>query len=87
MIFFSHEEVPDTKSYAGRGRYNNDKTVSGAKIKDRSIIFGERDQEMQAEIYQREHPQKDAEVETTPKRIIDISELRILLEEEGEKNV
>jgi len=31
MIFFHHREVPNDKSYAARGRYNNDKKVEGAK--------------------------------------------------------
>ena len=30
--FFRHEEVPTEKSYATRGRYNEDKSVSGVKI-------------------------------------------------------
>lgn len=31
MIFFSHRMVPDDRSYAARGRYNNDKEVKGIK--------------------------------------------------------
>jgi dCTP deaminase len=31
MLFFHHRMVPDDLSYAVRGRYNNDKTVQGAK--------------------------------------------------------
>jgi dCTP deaminase len=31
MVFFLHEPVPDAFSYANRGRYNGDRTVSGAK--------------------------------------------------------
>ena len=31
MVFFSHEKVPADRSYAARGRYNNDKTVSTIK--------------------------------------------------------
>jgi len=31
MVFFKHEMVPKDKSYAARGRYNGDKTVSGVK--------------------------------------------------------
>lgn len=31
MIFFEHEEVPADRSYASRGRYNNDKEVKGIK--------------------------------------------------------
>ena len=32
MVFFEHETVPDDRSYAARGRYNNDKQVT--KIKE-----------------------------------------------------
>ena len=31
LTFFEHEEVPRDRSYATRGRYNNDSSVSGAK--------------------------------------------------------
>lgn len=31
MVFFSHEEVPADRSYAARGRYNNDTSVSTIK--------------------------------------------------------
>jgi dCTP deaminase len=31
MIFFKHRAVPEDRSYAARGRYNNDKTVEGMK--------------------------------------------------------
>jgi len=31
MIFFEHEAVPQSASYATKGRYNNDKTVSAIK--------------------------------------------------------
>lgn len=31
LVFFKHEEVPLDKSYAMRGRYNNDKSVKGVK--------------------------------------------------------
>lgn len=31
IVFFEHEPVPMDKSYAARGRYNNDKKVSGIK--------------------------------------------------------
>ncbi len=31
MVFFWHEPVPDHATYATRGRYNNDKQVSGIK--------------------------------------------------------
>jgi dCTP deaminase len=32
MVFFEHEPVPHERSYAVRGRYNNDSTVSGVKV-------------------------------------------------------
>ncbi len=32
MIFFRHTPVPADKSYAARGRYNGDRSVSGAKV-------------------------------------------------------
>jgi deoxycytidine triphosphate deaminase len=31
MVFFRHAPVPEESSYKVRGRYNNDKTVSGIK--------------------------------------------------------
>lgn len=31
MLFFHHRKVPEDRSYAARGRYNNDKTVEGVK--------------------------------------------------------
>ena len=31
MVFFRHEEVPEERSYAQRGSYNNDKTVMAGK--------------------------------------------------------
>lgn len=31
MIFFSHEEVPEEASYATKGQYNGDKTVTAGK--------------------------------------------------------
>lgn len=31
MVFFRHEPVPADRSYAARGRYNNDSTVQGIK--------------------------------------------------------
>jgi dCTP deaminase len=31
VIFFEHESVPADRSYAARGRYNGDKSVSGIK--------------------------------------------------------
>ena len=31
MIFFEHEEVPEDRSYAARGQYNNDRSVTAGK--------------------------------------------------------
>ncbi len=31
VVFFEHDPVPADRSYAARGRYNNDRTVSGIK--------------------------------------------------------
>ena len=86
MIFFSHEEVPDSKSYANRGRYNNDKTVSGAKIKSKAIIFGERAQEEFQDEFDRTHISEDGD-DTPPRRILDISEVRDMIEKDGEAKV
>ena len=86
VIFFSHEEVPDDKSYAVRGRYNNDKSVSGAKKKSRSIIYGDRDEEASQEEYEKEHPAVEITMEP-PRRVIDISELREIIEGESEDKV
>lgn len=32
LVFFAHAPVPERASYAARGRYNNDKAVSGIKV-------------------------------------------------------
>ena len=86
MIFFSHEEVPESKSYAGRGRYNNDKTVSGAKTKNKAIIYGEQAQEeFQAE-FERTHLPEDG-IDTPPRRVLDISEVRDIIQEQDEQKV
>ena len=84
MIFFSHEEVPEGKSYADRGRYNNDKTVSGAKTKNKAIIYGEQAQEeFQAE-FERTHLPEDGN-DMPPRRVLDISEVRDIIEQQGEE--
>lgn len=31
MVFYKHDAVPEDRSYAARGRYNGDQTVSGVK--------------------------------------------------------
>ena len=56
MIFFQHEEVPSDKSYAIRGRYNNNKSVSGVRLDPmRAIVFGEPELDAEAEIYAETH--------------------------------
>lgn len=79
MIFFSHEEVPMDKSYATRGRYNNDTTVSGAKLKSRSIVFGDRDQDVSQEEFNKLH-RDNIENEEAPRRVLDISEVREMID-------
>ncbi len=57
VVFFQHEVVPADKSYATRGRYNNDKTVSSIKLDPtRTIVFGDEEEEREAEIYAENHP-------------------------------
>jgi deoxycytidine triphosphate deaminase len=52
IVFFKHEPVPEDKSYAVRGRYNNDKTVQGVKLDPtRSIHFGDEEEEAMAAEY------------------------------------
>ena len=86
VIFFSHEEVSDENSYAARGRYNNDKSVSGAKKKSRAIIYGDREEEVAQEEYEKVHPSPEV-IEDTPRRVIDISELREMLDGESESKI
>ena len=86
VIFFSHEEVSDENSYAARGRYNNDKSVSGAKRKSRAIIYGDREEEVAQEEYEKVHPSVEV-IEDTPRRVIDISELREMLDGESENKI
>ncbi len=57
MVFFQHSEVPADKSYAVRGRYNNDKTVSGVKLDPRrSIILGDEEQDREQDLFDADHP-------------------------------
>ena len=79
VIFFCHEEVPMENSYATRGRYNNDKTVSGAKRKSRAIIYGDKEEELVQEEYDKNHPAVEIIMEP-PRRVIDISELREMID-------
>lgn len=48
MIFFPHLAVPEDKSYATRGRYNKDKTVSGTKTQ---LVFGDELAELAQQAY------------------------------------
>lgn len=79
VIFFLHNEVPIGKDYSARGRYNNDKSVSGSKVKDRSIIFGDKVEDSLQEEYDEQHPAGEI-LEDEPKRILDISEVRLMIE-------
>jgi dCTP deaminase len=72
MVFFLHEEVPLHASYATRGRYNKDKTVSGAKTKSKAILFGDSQEETYQEEFNKTHIEPE-EVENIPRKIIEIS--------------
>lgn len=78
MIFFSHEEVPHQASYATRGRYNNDKSVSGAKLKSKAILFGDNIEEDYVENFNKEHPMEEQIASfiplDIPKRVIETEE-------------
>lgn len=76
--FFLHEEVPMDKSYAARGRYNNDKTVSGAKRKRTAVIFGDKQEDIYQEQFEKDHPLIETAIPEVPRNIIEIS-----TEEEG----
>lgn len=49
MIFFPHQPVPEDMGYAKRGRYNNDKGVSGTKPKKAMMVFGDEDADAEQE--------------------------------------
>ncbi len=74
MIFFQHEEVPELASYATRGRYNNDKSVSGAKYKARSIVFGDKTEEEYQEEFEKEHPPEEPIEAPLPVKILEVSD-------------
>jgi deoxycytidine triphosphate deaminase len=63
MIFFPHIAVPEDKSYATRGRYNKDKTVSGTK---RELVFGDELAELAQQEYDKtmSKPQADRDIDT-----------------------
>ncbi len=69
VVFFRHEEVPADRSYAVRGRYNNDKTVQGVKLDPtRSIHFGDEEEEHMAEEVARKYPEPAVTVTFEPAR-------------------
>lgn len=51
MIFFKHKTVKEEHSYASRGRYNGDKTVTGAKksLLERELEASETEEELDTE--------------------------------------
>jgi len=56
LTFFSHTEVPHKVSYASRGRYNNDRSVSGSRLSKKSINFGDSSEDTMAEEFEKSHP-------------------------------
>lgn len=63
MIFHKHQEVPADKSYAIRGRYNNNKSVSGVRLDPmRDVVFGDEVQDQEAELYALNHPVEEPEI-------------------------
>lgn len=63
MIFHKHQEVPADKSYAIRGRYNNNKSVSGVRLDPmRDVVFGDARQDEEAELYAAQHPVEEPEL-------------------------
>ena len=73
MTFYLHDEVPSDKSYAVRGRYNNDKSVSGAKYKRKAVIFGEKLDDAYQEEFDKDHPLVEHVVEA-PRKVIEVNE-------------
>lgn len=81
MVFFLHEEVPAHASYAHKGRYNNDTSVSGAKTKQRMIAFGDQQQEVYQEQFNRDHPGNfEVLLNEPPRKVIEVPNTN----EEGE---
>lgn len=73
MCFFLHDEVPEDKSYAVRGRYNNDKTVSGAKLRRKAIILGDNQEDTYQEEFEKNHPTPEI-IPEVPKKVIEVNE-------------
>lgn len=74
MVFFLHEEVPYGLSYAARGRYNNDRTVSGARSRKKSVVFGDRMDDAYQEEFEKIHPLVEVPTEEAPRKVIEVSE-------------
>lgn len=75
MVFFLHDEVPSHASYANKGRYNNDKSVSGVKTRHRMIAFGDQMEEAYQEQFNKDHPASNFEVVLNPPRkVIEIND-------------
>jgi dCTP deaminase len=70
MVFFLHEEVPHSASYATRGRYNMDKSVSGAKPKAKLIAFGDQQEENYMEEFNKNHTVEEAVEPSAPRNVI-----------------
>ena len=70
MVFFMHEQVPSHASYATKGRYNGDKSVSGAKTRTRMISFGDKLEENYQEEFNKTHPEP-ASIEFIPRKVIE----------------
>lgn len=75
IVFFRHKMVPPHKSYAVRGRYNNDKTVSGVKA-EKEFQAEEHDEEyltaMAKHVQVRYIPEHEDLPEGTAPRIVDL---------------
>lgn len=73
MVFFMHEEVPHSVSYANRGRYNNDRSVSGAKTKNHLIAFGDQQEDNYQEEFDKNNPNFEVIV-NPPRNVIPIED-------------
>jgi dCTP deaminase len=73
MVFFLHEEVPQSASYSSRGRYNNDRSVSGAKTKHHMIAYGDKVDDNYQEEFDKNNPNMEV-VLNPPRRVIEVDE-------------
>jgi dCTP deaminase len=71
MVFYLHQDVPMQASYATRGRYNNDTSVSGAKYSSRTIIYGDALEETYQDEYDKDHPPVEVTFEL-PRKILSL---------------